>query len=117
MPPGGNASGKSTTLKTILGLVKPVRGSIEFQGERIDGLPTAHIVARGVSIVPENRRIFPEMTVLENLEMGAYLRHKRLRREHDAIEQDLDRVLGLFSASKSVCRSWGAPFPEESSRC
>lgn len=88
---GGNASGKSTTLKAILGLVKPARGSIEFRGERIDGLPTGHVVARGISIVPENRRIFPEMTVLENLEMGAYL-----RRDRDGIQEDLDRVFDLF---------------------
>lgn len=88
---GGNASGKSTTLKTVLGLVKPTRGSIFFAGERIDGLPTGHIVARGISIVPENRRVFPEMTVLENLEMGAYLRH-----DGDGIREDLERVLGLF---------------------
>ncbi|MFQ5812236.1 MAG: ABC transporter ATP-binding protein [Anaerolineae bacterium] len=88
---GGNASGKSTTLKTILGLVKPVRGTVEFRGERIDGLPTGHVVARGISIVPENRRIFPEMTVLENLEMGAYL-----RRDRDGIEEDLERVFTLF---------------------
>jgi branched-chain amino acid transport system ATP-binding protein len=88
---GGNASGKSTTLKTILGLVKPAQGTIEFRGERIDGLPTSHVVARGISIVPENRRIFPEMTVLENLEMGAYL-----RRDREGIEEDLDRVFRLF---------------------
>jgi branched-chain amino acid transport system ATP-binding protein len=92
---GGNASGKSTTLKTILGLVKPARGSIEFRGERIDGLPTGHVVARGISIVPENRRIFPEMTVLENLEMGAYLRHDR-----EGIAEDLERVFGLFPRLK-----------------
>jgi branched-chain amino acid transport system ATP-binding protein len=88
---GGNASGKSTTLKTILGLVRPTRGAVKFHGERIDGLPTAHIVARGISIVPENRRIFSEMTVLENLEMGAYL-----RRDRGEIEEDVARVLGLF---------------------
>jgi branched-chain amino acid transport system ATP-binding protein len=88
---GGNASGKSTTLKTILGLVKPAQGTVEFQGQRIDGLPTGHIVGRGISIVPENRRIFPEMTVLENLEMGAYL-----RRDREGIEEDLDRVFSLF---------------------
>ncbi len=88
---GGNASGKSTTLKTILGLVKPARGIIEFRGERIDSLPTGHVVARGISIVPENRRIFPEMTVLENLEMGAYL-----RRDRDGIKEDMDRVFSLF---------------------
>jgi branched-chain amino acid transport system ATP-binding protein len=88
---GGNASGKSTTLKAILGLVRPTRGAVKFHGERIDGLPTAHIVARGISIVPENRRIFSEMTVLENLEMGAYL-----RRDRGEIEEDVARVLGLF---------------------
>ena len=88
---GGNASGKSTTLKTILGLVQPTRGAVYFCGEQIDGLPTGHIVARGISIVPENRRIFPEMTVLENLEMGAYL-----RRDRDEIEADKARVLDLF---------------------
>jgi branched-chain amino acid transport system ATP-binding protein len=88
---GGNASGKSTTLKTILGLVKPARGTIEFRGERIDGLPTGHIVTRGLAIVPENRRIFPEMTVLENLEMGAYLRHDK-----EGIQEDMERGLALF---------------------
>ncbi len=88
---GGNASGKSTTLKTILGLVKPARGTIEFRGERIDGLPTGRIVTRGLAIVPENRRIFPEMTVLENLEMGAYLRHDKA-----GIKEDMERALALF---------------------
>jgi branched-chain amino acid transport system ATP-binding protein len=88
---GGNASGKSTTLKTILGLVKPAQGSIEFRGERIDGLPTGHVVARGIAIVPENRRIFPEMTVRENLEMGAYLRHDK-----KGIAEDMERGLVLF---------------------
>jgi branched-chain amino acid transport system ATP-binding protein len=88
---GGNASGKSTTLKTILGLVKPAGGTIEFRGERIEGLPTGHIVTRGLAIVPENRRIFPEMTVLENLEMGAYLRHDKA-----GIREDMERALALF---------------------
>jgi len=88
---GGNASGKSTTLKTILGLVKPAQGSIEFRGERIDGLPTGHVVARGIAIVPENRRIFPDMTVRENLEMGAYLRHDK-----KGIAEDMERGLVLF---------------------
>jgi branched-chain amino acid transport system ATP-binding protein len=88
---GGNASGKSTTLKAVLGLVKPARGSIEFRGERIDGLPTGHIVTRGLAIVPENRRIFPEMTVLENLELGAYLRNDK-----EGIKEDMERGLALF---------------------
>ncbi len=92
---GGNASGKSTTLKTILGLVRPARGTVEFRAERIDGLPTGQVVARGISIVPENRRIFPEMTVMENLEMGAYL-----RRDGEGVQEDLERVFGLFPRLK-----------------
>ncbi len=99
---GGNASGKSTTLKTILGLVRPLQGTVEFRGERIDGLPTGQIVARGISIVPENRRIFPDMTVLENLEMGAYLRHDRRD-----LQQDLERVYGLFPRLKERLRQAG----------
>ncbi len=99
---GGNASGKSTTLKTILGLVRPAKGTIEFRGERIDGLPTGQIVARGVAIVPENRRIFPEMTVLENLEMGAYL-----QRDWHALQADLERVYGLFPRLKERLRQAG----------
>ena len=70
---GGNASGKSTTLRTIIGMVKPTSGTIEFDGERIDGLNIQQLVERGISMVPENRRIFGRMTVQENLEMGAYI--------------------------------------------
>jgi branched-chain amino acid transport system ATP-binding protein len=70
---GGNASGKSTTLKTILGLVRPRTGSVRFAGEDITNWSTSHRIARGLAIVPENRRLFAPMTVLENLEMGAYL--------------------------------------------
>lgn len=99
---GGNASGKSTTLKTILGLVRPARGTIEFRGERIDGLPTGQIVARGIAIVPENRRIFPQMSVLENLEMGAYL-----RRDRRTFEEDLERVLDLFPRLRERLRQAG----------
>jgi branched-chain amino acid transport system ATP-binding protein len=92
---GGNASGKSTTLKTILGVCGIKRGSIRLMGERIDGKPTKHIVARGVAIVPENRRIFPRLTVLENLEMGAYLRTDR-----DAVKSDIGTMLDLFPQLK-----------------
>src|SRR6185295_12532766 len=88
---GGNASGKSTTLKTILGLVRPTSGAVVFCGERIDERPTSYRIARGMAIVPENRRIFGTMSVLENLQMGAYL-----RRERAAIAEDLDRVFALF---------------------
>ena len=88
---GGNASGKSTTLKTILGLLKPARGTIIFEGERIEGLSTMELVERGISLVPENRRVFTRMTVRENLEMGAYLRTDR-----KAIERDISQCCFLF---------------------
>jgi branched-chain amino acid transport system ATP-binding protein len=90
---GGNASGKSTTMKTILGIVRPREGQVEFEGQRIDGLPTEAIVARGVSLVPEARRIFGRMTVWENLTMGAYTRRHAAPAD---LAQDLDRVYGLF---------------------
>jgi branched-chain amino acid transport system ATP-binding protein len=99
---GGNASGKSTTLKTILGVVKPSRGRVEFLGERIDGLPTGKIVARGISIVPENRRIFPKLTVLENLELGAYLRD-----DTEGISEDMERVFDLFPLLKERLKQYG----------
>ncbi|HYZ79607.1 MAG TPA: ATP-binding cassette domain-containing protein, partial [Gaiellaceae bacterium] len=70
---GGNASGKSTTLKTILGIVQPRRGRVEFVGEDVTTRPTSYRIARGMAIVPENRRLFAPMSVQENLEMGAYL--------------------------------------------
>src|SRR5450755_559734 len=72
---GGNASGKSTTLKTILGIVRPRTGRIEFAGEDVTNRTTSHRIGRGIAIVPENRRLFAPMTVLENLELGAYLHH------------------------------------------
>ena len=87
---GGNASGKSTTLKTILGIVSPRTGTVRLQGEDVTRLATAHRITRGLAIVPENRRLFGPMTVLENLEMGAYLRPRADLRE------DLDRVFTLF---------------------
>ena len=70
---GGNASGKSTTLKTILGIVRSRSGTIEFNGEDVTTRSTSHRIGRGMAIVPENRRLFGPMTVLENLELGAYL--------------------------------------------
>jgi branched-chain amino acid transport system ATP-binding protein len=88
---GGNASGKSTVLKTILGVCRPKRGEVRLEGERIDGKPTKYIVSKGVSIVPENRRIFPRLTVVENLEMGAYLRTDSVQ-----IRRDMDRMFELF---------------------
>ncbi|MGH2557377.1 MAG: ABC transporter ATP-binding protein, partial [Actinomycetota bacterium] len=88
---GGNASGKTTTLKTILGYVVPTTGSLLLDGERINGVPTQRLVQQGVSMVPENRRLFKRMTVRENLELGYYL-----RKDKDGIKQDLDRILTLF---------------------
>jgi branched-chain amino acid transport system ATP-binding protein len=74
---GGNASGKTTTLKTILGYVTPSEGQVALDGEVVSGLSTTEVVKRGVSMVPENRRLFPDMTVDENLQLGAYLRKDR----------------------------------------
>ena len=88
---GGNACGKSTTLKTILGIVRPTSGDVLFCGERMNERPTSYRVERGMAVVPENRRIFGTMTVRENLLMGAYLRRDRV-----AANEDLDRVLTLF---------------------
>ena len=88
---GGNASGKSTTLKTILGLVRPRNGSVEFRGEEITDRTTSYRIQRGMAIVPENRRLFGPMTVLENLEMGAYLNRDTKGRKHD-----FERVYTLF---------------------
>ena len=90
---GGNASGKSTTLKSILGLVRPTSGTVEFEGRILDGLPTGKIVRQGIALVPEARRIFGRMTVWENLMMGAYVRSGEPQRE---IDGDMERVCDLF---------------------
>jgi branched-chain amino acid transport system ATP-binding protein len=87
---GGNASGKSTTLKTILGLVRPRTGTVRLAGEDVTRLPTAHRIRRGLAIVPENRRLFGPMTVLQNLEMGAYLRPRA------DLKEEFERVYSLF---------------------
>jgi branched-chain amino acid transport system ATP-binding protein len=88
---GGNASGKSTTLKTVLGLVRPRNGSVEFRGEEITDRTTSYRIQRGMAIVPENRRLFGPMTVLENLEMGAYL-----NRNSKGRKEDFEQVYSLF---------------------
>lgn len=88
---GGNASGKSTTLKTILGIVKPSDGAVFLNGENINKRPTNYIIRNGVSIVPENRRIFPRMTVLENLEIGAMHRKDKVK-----VKEDIDSMFELF---------------------
>jgi branched-chain amino acid transport system ATP-binding protein len=92
---GGNASGKSTTMKTVLGIVRPAKGTVVYRGEPINSLPTSERVRRGIAPVPEARRLFPKMTVYENLEMGAYTRE-----DLAGIEQDLERVYSLFPRVK-----------------
>src|SRR5690349_14580445 len=92
---GGNASGKSTTMKAVLGIVRPKTGNILFEGQPINALPTAERVQRGIAPVPEARRLFPRMTVLENLELGAYT-----RRDRENLNEDLERVYALFPRVK-----------------
>ena len=86
---GGNASGKSTTLKTILGIVRSRTGTITFNGEDVTSRSTSHRISRGMAIVPENRRLFAPMTVQENLELGAYL-------HNGGTKEDYERVYSLF---------------------
>ena len=86
---GGNASGKSTTLKTILGIVRPRSGTVTFSGEDVTERSTSYRIRRGMAIVPENRRLFAPMTVLENLQMGAYL-------QGGGTKEDYDRVYSIF---------------------
>ena len=96
---GGNACGKSTTMKTILGLVRPKQGTVEFLGRRIDRLPSSDIVRAGIAPVLEARRLFPFLSVHENLLMGAYT-----RKEKDAIRSDLERMYDLFPVVKERSR-------------
>ena len=92
---GGNASGKSTTLKTLLGMLKPTSGEVVLDGEVVNDRPTSYRVARGVTMVPENRRLFKRLSVRENLDLGAYLRS-----DADGIAADLERVFELFPRVK-----------------
>ena len=88
---GSNGAGKTTTLRTILGTARPRRGTVTFSGQRLDTLATDRIVRLGIAQSPEGRRIFPRMTVLENLELGAFA-----RKDRSAIAPDLERVFALF---------------------
>ena len=96
---GANGAGKSTTLRSIVGLVKAKSGSITLDGEELLGMDTTDIVSKGITLVPEGRHVFPDMTVLENLKIGAYLRK-------DSLKDDIDRVYDLFPRLKE--RSWQA---------
>jgi branched-chain amino acid transport system ATP-binding protein len=100
---GGNASGKSTTLKTSLGIVRPSSGTVEFKGEEVQNQPTSYHIRQGMAVVPENRRIFGDMNVRENLLMGAYLRH-----DPEEIEEDLDRLLHMFPRLKERYQQLGS---------
>ena len=94
---GANGAGKSTTLRTISGLVKAESGSIQWNGEELLGKPSDEIVKRGITLVPEGRRVFPDMTVLENMKIGAYLRH-------DKLDDDIEWCYELFPRLKE--RHW-----------
>lgn len=94
---GANGAGKSTTLRTIASLVKPSEGKITFQGENIVGMDTIDIVARGITLVPEGRKVFANLTVLENLKVGAYL-------QKGSIDEEIEKVYYLFPILKE--RSW-----------
>jgi len=100
---GNNGAGKSTILKTVMGLIEdqPDKGTIEFMGKRIDGMDTDKIVRMGITLVPEGREVFEELTIRENLLMGAYI-----RRDKKEIDQDLDRVFGYFSILKERVNQW-----------
>ena len=94
---GANGAGKSSTLRSIVGLVKPESGSILLKGEELAGMPTEQIVTKGITLVPEGRRVFPDMTVAENLKIGAYMRK-------DSLDEDMNWVYDLFPQLKE--RSW-----------
>lgn len=94
---GANGAGKSTILRTISGLVKPESGKITYNGEDITGVQTTTLVEKGITLVPEGRRVFPNLTVLENLKIGAYLRK-------DNLDEDIQRVYKLFPRLEE--RSW-----------
>ena len=98
---GANGAGKSTPLRTIAGLVRPAAGRIHLQGEDITGLSPDRIVPKGITLVPEGRRVFPDLTVLENLRIGAYL-----RTDKDSVEEDIQWVYELFPRLQE--RSWQA---------
>jgi len=100
---GVNGAGKSTILKTVMGLIEdqPDKGTIEYMGQRIDGVDTEEIVRRGISYVPEGREVFEELTVKENLVMGAYI-----RKDHRKINNDIERIFTYFPILKDRINQW-----------
>jgi len=100
---GNNGAGKSTILKTVMGLIEdqPDKGTIEYMGKRIDGMDTEEIVRRGISYVPEGREVFEELTVKENLVMGAYI-----RKDHSKINNDIERIFSYFPILKDRINQW-----------
>ena len=100
---GNNGAGKSTILKTVMGLIEdqPDKGTIEFMGKRIDGMDTDKIVRMGITLVPEGREVFEELTIRENLLMGAYIRNDK-----NEIEQDFERVFNYFPILKERVNQW-----------
>ena len=109
---GGNGAGKSTTMRTISGLLKPKRGEVHFEGEKVSGLKGHEVAERGIAQSPEGRRIFPRMTVTENLDLGAFLRNDKAE-----IAADMDRVFDLFPRLKERLTRSRARCRAASSRC
>lgn len=107
---GANGAGKSTLLNTISGILQPKNGEIEFLGKRIDGLPAHVVVEMGISHVPEGRRIFPQLTVMENMEMGAYIR-TGVRGQglgvRETVKEDVERVFEYFPILKERLKQYG----------
>jgi branched-chain amino acid transport system ATP-binding protein len=99
---GANGAGKSTLLKTICGMLAPVSGSIALRGKAVSGLPSSELIKDGVALVPEGRHVFPEMSVQENLDLGAYYRH-----DHAAVKADVEKVLDLFPILRERLRRPG----------
>lgn len=98
---GPNGAGKSTTLKVISGVLRPSRGVVEFAGQRLDGHAPEAIVKAGIVHVPEGRRVFPTLSVLENLKMGAYVR----KDAHQRVKEDIEKVYGLFPILKTYAKN------------
>ena len=109
---GSNGAGKTTILRTISGLLSPRSGEIRFQGEGIGGRPPFEIIKKGIAHCPEGRRVWPDMTVFENLRMGGYL-----RKDAGGIKEDLERMYELFPRLVEGGANWQGVLAEGSSRC